>query len=481
MNTSDEHHPSKWHNIPKDLLRWLVLAPVVLLMLFCCGWISLLGMPTMAAGEIRSNLDVDYQPWPPALFQPVSTAIIDDVIRDSGTETSIPTQFLATGDFWPTSVFSRTPTRTPTSTPMPSSTRTSTSTPTPTQTATSTETLTETPTNTNTATITRTYLPPTLTPTRPTSTQADTATSTQPPTNTASLPPSLTNTPTSTLVPTSTPTSTNTPTPTNTFTPSTTPTQASILPLLEGTVEPGVDSCIAYWGYNNPNTYNVSFSAGSATNQFSPGGNQGQPSDFLPGRQVSVFSVVWTGGLDLIWQLDGSSATAPWCTPITPTPTPTPTSTPTQIVINMPNGGEISCGAPYTIDLGQEVFMRYLVYTEDYLDSIDECPGIPSDPPPGPGICMDWVYLDFCRSEGSCVNSLFNWGDGNLSNNGSLGSSYSSEDDNQGVPAGSLTGGDGITVWINDAFRYIIIGTNDCGPPQAYGDPAEVHAITIYP
>jgi hypothetical protein len=84
--------------------------------------------------------------------------------------------------------------------------------------------------------------------------------------------------------------------------------------ILEGSVVQNADgTCTATFGYRNPNSYLVHISIGSG-NRFSPEAeDRGQPEDFLPGRQRNVFSVTWSGGYNLVWLLDGDSATAGWC------------------------------------------------------------------------------------------------------------------------------------------------------------------------
>jgi hypothetical protein len=62
-------------------------------------------------------------------------------------------------------------------------------------------------------------------------------------------------------------------------------------------------------GYNNPNTFNQQFAVG-ALNQFTSGkSDRGQPSQFFPGLNKSVFEVVLANEAEVTsWSVNGSSA-----------------------------------------------------------------------------------------------------------------------------------------------------------------------------
>jgi hypothetical protein len=65
----------------------------------------------------------------------------------------------------------------------------------------------------------------------------------------------------------------------------------------------------ASFGYNNPNAFAVTIPVGN-DNKFTPTPqDRGQPTNFLPGRQVAVFSVTFSGG-NLVWTLNGKTSTA---------------------------------------------------------------------------------------------------------------------------------------------------------------------------
>jgi len=100
-------------------------------------------------------------------------------------------------------------------------------------------------------------------------------------------------------------------------------------------VDNGDGTFVAFFGYDNPNTFGVTIPIGPS-NYFVPNPNdRGQPTTFAPGAFQMVFSVS-SNGAALVWHLDGSTAVASMgmipC-PATPTPTETPsptlTSTPT--------------------------------------------------------------------------------------------------------------------------------------------------------
>jgi hypothetical protein len=134
----------------RDLLRWLLLIPLILLLLFGCGTLGMFGLRP-AQADTRSALDADYSPWPFTVFKPVNIEIIEEIQEDailypgSFAEPVQPT--IIPADFWFTPT--PTPTLTPTITGTPLGTGTATATPSPTPTSgtpTSTSTTTATPT-----------------------------------------------------------------------------------------------------------------------------------------------------------------------------------------------------------------------------------------------------------------------------------------------------------------------------------------------
>lgn len=90
---------------------------------------------------------------------------------------------------------------------------------------------------------------------------------------------------------------------------------------------------------------------------------------------------------------------------------------------------------------------------------------------------MDWVFIDLETEGGTLLPSIFNWGDGNPANNGSLGA-VSPELDNYPA-AGSPTAQ--IIIPVNGTYRYIHLGSNDCPGMGGAGDDADVSSLLVYP
>ncbi|MFV1858732.1 MAG: Calx-beta domain-containing protein, partial [Anaerolineales bacterium] len=151
----------------RDLLRWLLLIPLILLLLFGCGTLGMFGLRP-AQADTRSELNADYSPWPFTVFKPVNIEIIEEIQEDQilypGTFAEPVEPTIIPADFW----FTPTPTPTATTTGTPSATTTPTptptggtltptptgGTPTPTTTSTSSATPTESPTALPSATFT---------------------------------------------------------------------------------------------------------------------------------------------------------------------------------------------------------------------------------------------------------------------------------------------------------------------------------------
>ena len=147
----------------RDLLRWLLLIPLILLLLFGCGTLGMFGLRP-AQADTRSALDADYSPWPFTVFKPVSIEIIEEIQEDAilypGTFAEPVVLTIIPADFWFTPTPTPTPTPTITGTPLETGTPTMTPSPTPTSgTATPTSTVTATPTESPTASPTATFTP----------------------------------------------------------------------------------------------------------------------------------------------------------------------------------------------------------------------------------------------------------------------------------------------------------------------------------
>lgn len=110
----------------------------------------------------------------------------------------------------------------------------------------------------------------------------------------------------------------------------------SLIPLLECVDDNGDGTYTAHFGYINNSGATINLAVGPK-NMFVPGQEDfGQPTVFLPGEHLNVFSVVFPGTEDLKWMLkaDGdkrhqvvASADSEVCS-TTPDPTSGPTSNP---------------------------------------------------------------------------------------------------------------------------------------------------------
>jgi hypothetical protein len=238
----DAGQPQKDHST-RELLRWLLLAPIAFLILFGCGQLALGDYAYSTPPDTRSNLQADYGAWPVVMLPPIDPAIIEDIRRDEQLDPIV----VDARPFWPTpdrptatprptliaqqpTATPAPPTRAPTSTPTIANTATPTLLPTrtatlyPTRTAAPTSTATPWPTSTATPWPTDTPQPPqpntrTHTPTPSPITPTHTATPTVTPWPTSSLTPTATFTPNPSPTDTATPTETATATATATATP----------------------------------------------------------------------------------------------------------------------------------------------------------------------------------------------------------------------------------------------------------------------
>src|SRR3989304_2690044 len=85
--------------------RGLLLRPLILLLLFGCGSLAMIGSRP-AFADTRSVLSADYRPWPFTVFGAVDPGIIEKAILDQPpppdpfVEPVLPT--VIPGGFWPT-------------------------------------------------------------------------------------------------------------------------------------------------------------------------------------------------------------------------------------------------------------------------------------------------------------------------------------------------------------------------------------------
>lgn len=332
QNTTGDQKDEK-HRSTKDLLIWLVLIPLTLGTLLCCGQLALFLLPGESGRNTNSLLSADYRPWEYGNIAPINIneeAFMNDIEEEKGT--------VVVGEFWvpptPTAVSIAQATGTPTpripgasNTPGTPKTRTPTPTGsgnvTPTYGPTSTRVPSATPlpivTNTTTPTLPAPPLPPrpptaTNAPARPTNTRTNTPVPSSTPTNTPTPPPPPL--PPPPPPPTWTPT-VYTATPATT-TPSPTPTYAPVRPIAQnnGASEQVANGgCRIFFDYQNDNPNEVDIPIGPRNNLNDPAAvaNPPQPTHFLVGRVIGAFEFTWYSGQPLIWTLDGRTATAYWC------------------------------------------------------------------------------------------------------------------------------------------------------------------------
>lgn len=120
----------------------------------------------------------------------------------------------------------------------------------------------------------------------------------------------------------------------------------SLIPLLECVDDNGDGTFTAHFGYLNQSGATINLEIGPK-NMFVPGQQDfGQPTVFLPGEHLNVFSVVFPGTEDLKWMLkaDGdkrhqvvASSSSDACTTSTTPTTTTETTTPTTTTVTPPS------------------------------------------------------------------------------------------------------------------------------------------------
>jgi hypothetical protein len=99
------------------------------------------------------------------------------------------------------------------------------------------------------------------------------------------------------------------PAPTPTPTPTPAPAQAAISPVVDCVIDNGNGRFTARFGYINPNTTTITIPVGDG-NKLVPTPPGAQPtSTFFPGRKRNAFSVT-SGGGNIVWVLNGKTATA---------------------------------------------------------------------------------------------------------------------------------------------------------------------------
>lgn len=85
---------------------------------------------------------------------------------------------------------------------------------------------------------------------------------------------------------------------------------SSIRPILECVSDNGGGWYTAYFGYLNENSNSVTIPVG-ANNRFVPAPeHRGQPELFMPGRHTNVITTNFPADENVVWSLDGNTATA---------------------------------------------------------------------------------------------------------------------------------------------------------------------------
>ena len=436
----------------RGVWKWLALLPVVLALIFTCSQTAQLGLGYPVPSEVSSRLYATYAPWERVVLAPVSTEIIQDLPEwqdqtiDEITEPGVlwvePTPLPPVAEVpipEPTQGYQATSTSLAL---LPSEAETAT--PSPTATATLFfywPTLTHTPTFNTTATLNDVFSgtqTPSTTPSR---------TATPSPTRTLTPTFIISPTPTRTPTPSHTPTETevDASTPTNTLPPSITPTPTRT---------------------HTPTS--TSFDDPTNTPTYTP-----------------TITLIPT---------------------VTRTPTITPTPTPTQPPcggnippgepdIGLPDGSfaSLPCGGLLILDLPA---LGYNAIDLSVPDSGYDLVFYERKLPPQDRdlIELDWVNVAIGPGpSGSCATSDwymgFNWGDGVVTNNGHLGSSFP-EIDNQEIPLSALWGvyplQTGIAIDLDSSSLDIPAGLYPCIriiSPFNYpdNDPSEVDALQLLP
>jgi hypothetical protein len=427
----------------RNLVGWLTLVPLVLLILFCSGQISVWGLRPSAAQDVHSQLTANYEQWPYEEVAPLNPAVLEIIRREDGQvegiEPVIPGVFLPT----PTPAYTRSGSaRTPTSV-MASRT----SSPTSAQTGKST---TQTPLPTQTA------LPPTYTQTlaAPSATVTPAWTKTTFPSATRTV--TLTPTRTATyilIIATRTRTSTARPADTATRTSTSTFTQL-VSPTATHTLNPSPSLTVTCTPSATP--------TGSAT--------------FTSAPTITPTSTPTVTDTPITVATESTDTPEPTETSTdTPVPTETPTDTPNPTQLPLPPGVnigpgdgnfiEIGCGGGILVDLGSQMWIGRLVYYEV---------ANPSDPG---YIALDWVVVSVSANSTGPWTLIFYWGDTNSGNNGDVPAVYyPPENDNQRISFGELYNQTGIRIGVAGTYRYVLIEA-----PPGCGDAAQVDAIEVLP
>jgi hypothetical protein len=102
MNRSPDQHKMTDHL--KNLARWIVLVPVVLLVLFGCGQFALVSAQSPGVQGPLTKMQADYRAWDFTEFKPVAEGIMDEILKDRSRYAygAPPSIVLSSGAVWPT-------------------------------------------------------------------------------------------------------------------------------------------------------------------------------------------------------------------------------------------------------------------------------------------------------------------------------------------------------------------------------------------
>lgn len=102
MNQPPDNHQLPTHL--KNLSRWIVLVPIVLLVLFACGQLALVSATSPAVQGPLTKMQANYHLWDFTEFQPVQSGIFDEIQKDRSRYPygAPPLMVLLPGEVWPT-------------------------------------------------------------------------------------------------------------------------------------------------------------------------------------------------------------------------------------------------------------------------------------------------------------------------------------------------------------------------------------------
>ena len=134
----------------------------------------------------------------------------------------------------------------------------------------------------------------------------------------------------------------------------------------------------------------------------------------------------------------------------------------------MPDGEiyNLECGQQVIVNLGTPKQMVLMFF---YEAQNQDQPGY---------IDLDWVIIEVGSNAEGPWSLVFNWGNTNASDNGSIHSYHykNGEMDNEPVPFEELNEKTGILIGVGGSYQYIRISA-----PPGCSDPAQIDAIRLYP